>query len=963
MGIGDRLHRGAREDGAHGAALVEHAADDPREGEGAARSLDQALADDLREVQGAARLLPQSGEATETPQVDEQDARELLGAEGREHEGLDEVQVPELARMEPLRDAARDDRHEQGWQDATGGEGQTDGDERGEQGERGGVQGFHARRLLAAPFPRTFGYPWRVEAWGERRIRSWQGLLLLGILSLLAVQLTDVHRTGLLAQRMVLVGVMLAGVIAIGTRRWRDQAANIFTTVCFLLAWWTMAYLAIEVAAPETSLIVLVTTTAVSLVLPTFSSRAAFLLMVMVSTAVSTTLLPPLTVPGPFVVACVGVVTSIVLVHGYITDQTTSEVTELSLVASRVHNGVAMLDTRGRIEWVNASFLKLAGRTGAELRGRRLLDLLGGPGAPADSLEQLSEALRRGHQASAELPHRSALGTITWVSVDLTPVRDARGQIVRYIAVETDISRARAFLARVLDSMTDMLLVVQEGRGIRSANEAACGLLELAEGELIGRPLEEFLDEEASGAVAEGAARLRMLLTRRTTPAPGSAFGDLDLQLRSGSGASVPVRASAAVLSDEPDRQRIVVIVARDVRDRLRLQDERRQLEEKIRQGQKLESLGVLAGGIAHDFNNLLVGILGNASLAATMAGEDSEHHQLLTRIERSAQRAADLTRQMLAYSGKGRFEITEISPSELVKELSELIDASISKQAELVLEFQPALPPVEGDATQLRQVVMNLLTNASEALGEGGGRITVSGRMTTLAERDIEKLVVASEFMAPGEYVEIAVADTGQGMDAETVERMFDPFFTTKATGRGLGLAATLGIVRGHRGGLAVQSRAGIGTTVRVYLPPTPEVAGARAEEEEEVNTWSGHGAVLVADDEDEVLDFIVQVLTRKGFSVITARDGAECIDKFVDNQDRIGLLVLDLTMPRKNGDEVLRAIRPLAPDLRVILSSGYDEQETTARFGDVGPAAFLQKPYRATQLVELVRQQLGEG
>ncbi|MCO4743314.1 MAG: response regulator [Proteobacteria bacterium] len=797
----------------------------------------------------------------------------------------------------------------------------------------------------------------------QRRVAAWQGLLVVGALSLLPIHLVDAGGAGFGIPRVGLGLVFLICASLMRTSWGQARGAVLFTGACFTTGAFILWLTVTRELDPNSSLLLLLSAITVGLIIPSLVARVVFLLGTLVGTAASFLVVETHGIDASVILTCLGVASAVVLVHGYYADRTAHEVGELSLVASRVHNGVALLDTKGRIEWVNASFVKLAGEPAPDLRGRRLVELLHGPDASEDALELLSEALRRGHQASVELPHRSALGTVTWVSVDLTPVRSPLGALQRFIAVETDVSRARAFMARVLDSMTDVLLVVQEGRGIRSANEAACQLLGIAEGELLGRPLQDFLDDSAeAGLAAEGASRVHMLLTRRMTPAPGSDFGDLDLQLRGADGA-IPVRASAAVLADEPGQPRIIVIVARDVRDRLRLQQQRHVLDDKIRQGQKLESLGVLAGGIAHDFNNLLVGILGNASLAGLeLEGHDAAG-ALVQRIERSAQRAADLTRQMLAYSGRGRFEIGRIQVPELVRDVSELIDASISKKAELKVEFDEGLPDVDGDPSQLRQVVMNLLTNASESLGSGGGVLTVRGRKVLLDADSIAGLMVASESMSVGEYFELSVSDSGHGMDGETVGRMFEPFYTTKATGRGLGLAATLGIVRGHGGGLNVESSPGEGTMVRVYLPPAKGEAMVVTPDDEDSGMWASQGAILVADDEPEVLDFIEAVLSRRGFEVLRARDGVECVEIYEEQRQRVSLVVLDMTMPRMNGKEALEAIRAVTPDIRVILSSGYDEQELAARLGDMSPAEFLQKPYRASQLTDLVKLMMGEG
>ena len=398
-----------------------------------------------------------------------------------------------------------------------------------------------------------------------------------------------------------------------------------------------------------------------------------------------------------------------------------------------------------------------------------------------------------------------------------------------------------------------------------------------------------------------------------------------------------------------------------DITARKDAEAERELLERQVQHAQKLESLGVLAGGIAHDFNNLLVGILGNASLALLELPPASPARGTIQSIETAAQRAADLAREMLAYSGKGRFVIEPIDLAALVQEMSHLLEASISKSIVLNYDFARSVPPIEGDSTQIRQVVMNLITNASDAIGERSGVIRIR---TGLIEADESYLSATylDDDLDPGPYVFIEVSDTGCGMDADIMDRIFDPFFTTKFTGRGLGLAAVLGIVRGHKGAIKVQSEPGRGSTIRVLLPLSERsltkstvspatVATARGE------PWRSSGTVLVIDDEATVRTLVRHVLERFGFDVITAKDGREGIDRFSRHYDEIVLVVLDMTMPHLSGEETFAELKRIKPDVRVILSSGYSEQEAMNRFSEEGLAGFLEKPYKAGAIIDAVR------
>ena len=387
---------------------------------------------------------------------------------------------------------------------------------------------------------------------------------------------------------------------------------------------------------------------------------------------------------------------------------------------------------------------------------------------------------------------------------------------------------------------------------------------------------------------------------------------------------------------------------------------ERRRTEEQMLQMQKLESLGVLAGGIAHDFNNLLAGILGNAGIAKSEVEDGDDPSESLANIETAARRAADLTRQMLAYSGRGAFVIQRIDLSALVAEMAHLLATAISKKAVLRLHTLDRLPPVEGDATQLRQVVMNLITNASDALGDGAGTITLTTGVTHATRADLASTYI-DEALPEGEYVFLEVADTGCGMEDETQARIFDPFFTTKFTGRGLGLAATLGIVRGHRGAIAVESAPGHGTRMRLLLPvcataPAEDTIAAVPAPEPGVVSWRGQGRILVVDDEELVRSLAARVLEASGFEVVGATDGLEALEVFERAPDSIRLVLLDWMMPRLSGAETLDALRERRSDLPVILSSGYAEQTVSGRLDD-RLTVFIQKPYRPQELLAKVK------
>jgi PAS domain S-box-containing protein len=397
-----------------------------------------------------------------------------------------------------------------------------------------------------------------------------------------------------------------------------------------------------------------------------------------------------------------------------------------------------------------------------------------------------------------------------------------------------------------------------------------------------------------------------------------------------------------------------------DVTDLKREQEERRRLEISIQQAQKLESLGVLAGGVAHDFNNLLMTILGNASLARLDLPEGSTARRSVDDIEVAAQRAADLTRQMLDYAGKGAVAIHPINLSRLVQEIAQLLEVSIGRDCIVRYRFAPDLPAFEGDATQVRQVAMNLLTNAADAM-DGAGVITLE---TGVRQATVEYLAanVAGESLPPGEYVYLEVVDTGAGMDDSTRSRIFDPFFTTKFTGRGLGLAAVLGIVRGHRGAIMVDSEPGRGSTFTVLFPIAPQRHTATMVHEREPAPWRGEGRLLVVDDDPVVAEVTARLLARMGFDPVLAASGQEACELFRQDPSGIRAVILDLTMPGMGGDATFAALRQIDPHVRVLLSSGYTESEAVGRVHAEELAGFIQKPFGSEELINALRTVLGE-
>lgn len=375
--------------------------------------------------------------------------------------------------------------------------------------------------------------------------------------------------------------------------------------------------------------------------------------------------------------------------------------------------------------------------------------------------------------------------------------------------------------------------------------------------------------------------------------------------------------------------------------------------EQALLQAQKTESLGVLAGGVAHDFNNLLVAILGQASLALNQMTPGSAAHDSIEKTVHAAERAADLVRQLLTYSGRGQVESRPVYLNSLIRENLQLFEVSVGKKVQLSSKLTTPLPLIGADAGQMQQVIMNLILNAAEAIGDKPGTVTVKTGMQDVAAGEDHLWQYTGHPLPPGRYLTLEVHDDGSGMDAETLSKIFDPFFTTKISGHGLGLAAVLGIIRGHKGGLQVHSQPNKGTTFKLLLPTLDIEPVALTSLEVAHDDVMPDDTILVIDDEEPVREAITDILEAEGWQVMAASKGTSGIELYRRQPDNIRLVLLDLSMPDMNGEETFRVLREINPNVRVILSSGYHESEATRLFQGKGLKGFIQKPYDANTLI----------
>ncbi len=491
-------------------------------------------------------------------------------------------------------------------------------------------------------------------------------------------------------------------------------------------------------------------------------------------------------------------------------------------------------------------------------------------------------------------------------------------------------------------------------RVILDANDRLCGMVGYEKEELLGQSARVLYDSDEDFDFV-GREKYAQISERGT--------GTVETRWKRKDGSMIDVILSSTPL-DVTDWLAGVTFTALDISGRKRAEEERLGLERRLLHAQKLESLGVLAGGIAHDFNNLLMVIQGNLDLALQDASLPSGPRTDIENAIQATRRAADLTRQMLAYSGKGRFMVSRVDLNDLVRENADLFRTAVGRRVTIQTRLSSNPLTVEADSGQLQQVIMNLLTNASEAIGDEAGVISLVTGELECDEAWLSRSRV-EEKPPPGCFAFVEVSDTGIGMDAETRERLFDPFFTTKFTGRGLGMSAVLGIVRGHKGAIMVESERRSGTTIRVLFPASERTEAHRGAMPPISSSERGFEAsprtVLVVDDEEEVRRLCLAFVQHLGCKGIAASDGEEALTLFEGLSETIDCVLLDLTMPRMDGLHAFRRMKELRPGIRVILSSGYSEQDAMQRFMGEGLAGFIQKPYRLHQLREQLSQALG--
>ena len=619
------------------------------------------------------------------------------------------------------------------------------------------------------------------------------------------------------------------------------------------------------------------------------------------------------------------------------------------------------IDREGRIRYVSDRWLKRLGYRREDVLLKKSTDFL----TPASRHYAITTVLPRffeeGTCEDVAYEFVAADGAIVDVLLSADSERDGAGNIVLSRAVLIDVSEQRkwevkaqkegTFLSSFFDALPDATILTDQNRKITRINAAATKLFGYSEREFLGN---------TTRLIYPGDVEFKQTNARFNSQAPIE-YLPYRSRYRRKDGSLFEAETVGAPIFDTNGDYLGNLGIVKDITAQLEADAEQRALQQQMMHAQKLESLGVLAGGIAHDFNNLLVSILGNADLARQELDSGEQASGLLDGIVNAARKAADLCRQMLAYAGRGRFIVEPIDLSAVVEDMAQILEITVSKNTVLEFQLEPKMPSVCADAAQLRQIVMNLVLNASEALEGKSGFVRIRTGVMLAEQSYLDESLVGNECHA-GYHAFLEVSDTGSGMPNEIIEKIFDPFFTTKFTGRGLGLAAVLGIIRGHKGTMRIDTELGSGTSFRVLLPIEKQQVVADSTSSESVpqlaTSPKARGLVLVADDEAPVRDVTQLILNRMGFDVVLAEDGRVALDLFRQRPEQFVLVILDLTMPHLDGEGAAREMASIRQDLPLILMSGYSREESVSKLEGQRPVPFIQKPFGIAEMLRAIEE-----
>ena len=610
-------------------------------------------------------------------------------------------------------------------------------------------------------------------------------------------------------------------------------------------------------------------------------------------------------------------------------------------------DGFLISDSSGRILEANDTFTKILGYTREELPGLTIMDIEA-PESPGKTVARIRSAIEAGSDRFQSRCRRKD-GSVIDVEISAQYVNEPDDRFFVFVRDISEIKRAEETIRkseerfRILVNNLPVKVFIKDRESVYvDCNPSYAADLGIKPEEIRGRTDYDFYP-------AELARKYRADDSMIMSSGKGEEYEETYTR----DGHDYWVQTIKIPLEDVEHNVTGLLGVFWDITERKKAEEEKQALEQQLIFSQKLESLGVLSGGIAHDFNNILAVIIGHCGLVKLQPDSVEDN---LQQIEKAAERAADLCRRMLAYAGKTQIVKSHINVGTLVSETVTMLKSTLPQNAVIKLACSDDIPKILVDDSQFRQIVMNLIINASEAIGEAQGEIRVSVAKTTVsADKPVKDH--QGKAIPSGPYVCLEVTDTGCGMDEETRQRIFDPFYTTKFTGRGLGMSAVLGIITSHDGALQLLSKSGQGTTFKVYLPiQVAETTGEKLAMQTPSVPWRGSGTVLLAEDEAQVRDIGKIMLEELGFTVIAAANGKEALELYQKNSAGIALVVTDMGMPVMNGYELVRELKKLNPDLSIIVSSGFGDVDVTSRLGSEDITGIINKPYNFDQLREVL-------
>ena len=621
-------------------------------------------------------------------------------------------------------------------------------------------------------------------------------------------------------------------------------------------------------------------------------------------------------------------------------------------IVTTAAEGIWTLDVDARTTFVNDRLASMLGYRAEEMLGRKLYDFMD-PGARDRAARTFMRRERRSG-GEGDFRFRRKDGSVVWLRPATSPLLGPRGEFVGALAMVSDVTERRraeeslARLAAIVESSEDAIFTIGLNGTILTWNAGAVRLFGYRPSEAIGCHVAIV----APPSQATETGRISRLIRA------GKGVRDLETVRRRKDGSEVVVSLSISPLRDSDGRLAGASAIARDISEISKGEDERRQLEDQLRQSHKMEAVGRLAGGVAHDFNNYLTAILGYSEILALELGPDHAARDRVEQIHQAGERAAALTRQLLALSRRQNLEPEVLDLAELVRGLLTMIGRLVGEGIRLTMVAPPGLGRVEADRSQLEQVILNLAVNARDAMPQGG--------ILTFELRGVEldrAQASARVGLRPGPHVVLKVSDTGIGMDAKVLERIFEPFFTTKERGKGtgLGLSTVHGIVHQSNGAIAVASAPGRGTTFEIHLPraaaavaPAAPLGGAPPAPLRGIET------ILLVEDESSVRGLVSEILKASGYTVLAAADAGEAEHAARSHRGPIHLLLTDVAMPGRSGRALAEDLRRLRPALRVLFMSGQDEQPAPLAGSPATGTAFLAKPFLPQELARKLREVL---